>query len=171
MSGSGLDAILSSPSTPCGSWLAGHLYSLATDQGIAPGSITLPKHQSIPAVGVTGTIIPLYWSGAGIVVPTITTANASVQLPTVSGNDGLNFEFRLSGALSTYTFTVSSYTANIIGNITLGPSSMTSLHATGSTNIIFSATAVAGDWIRLWTDGVNWYVSGQSFAAAGMSLS
>jgi hypothetical protein len=167
---SGLDALLTSPSTPCGTWLAGHMYSLTLDESLTQTYNYLPAHQSIPAAGAT-TTLPLHWSGCGIVVPTITGANATLQLPTVSGNDGWNAEFRLSGALSTYTVTVKSYTANVYGVVTLGPSSMTSAQANGSTNIIFSGTAVAGDWIRVWTDGTHWFVSGQSYAAAGLSFS
>lgn len=168
---SGLDALLTPSASPVGSWLALHAYSLKTDTTMSPGGLYLPPHQAVASAGVTGTIIPIHWTGASIIVPTITGANASVQLPTVVGNDGLNFEFRLSGALSTYTFTVSSYTANIIGVITLGPSSLTQLHATGSTNVTFTGTAVAGDYIRIYTDGTSWYVSGSSYASAGISLS
>ncbi len=36
--------------------------------------------------------------------------------------------------------------------------------------ITFTASAaISGDWVELWSDGTNWYVTGQAFAATGIA--
>lgn len=38
--------------------------------------------------------------------------------------------------------------------------------------ITFTASAaISGDWVSLWSDGTNWYVTGQAFAATGIACS
>lgn len=168
MSGSGLDAILSPNSPPCPDWLAAHLYSMYVDTSLQAGSVLLPPPHTIGATGTTTNILA-NWSGSKILVPTIGTTGAILQLPAVSA--GLNYEFVLTANLSTYTVTIKSATANVHGVLTCGPSSLTQVHATSSTNIIFAATDVDGDWCSVWSDGVSWYCKGSSFVASGFTVS
>lgn len=38
--------------------------------------------------------------------------------------------------------------------------------------VTFTASAaISGDWVELWSDGTNWYVTGQAFAATGIACS
>jgi hypothetical protein len=129
----------------------------------------LPPIQTASPV-TTPQTVNLHWSGSKILIPALSNAIV-LQLPTVVGNAGLYFEFVMSGTAG-FTATIKSYTANVQGVFSVGPSSgVLGVEAAASTNIILAATAKAGDWVSVWTDGTSWYAKGQSFVATGITVS
>lgn len=82
---------------------------------------------------------------------------------------GLNFTFTVAAAFATTNFTVITPTANIIfGNANVNS---TLVPADAEDTISFVATAeTIGDYVRVWSDGTNWYVEGIAAAAGGITF-
>jgi hypothetical protein len=95
----------------------------------------------------------------------------TITLPALAA--GLQFTF-ISGATAANLVAIGTGTAAQAGpTIIFGTWRQLSGVATvsaGTATVNFTATSVLGDEIRMWCDGTNWYVKGDSFAAAGISF-
>lgn len=106
-------------------------------------------------------------SGKIIVIPAAT-ANGVVNLPAVA--PGLCYKF-IMAATAAFTVTLTPTANGLVNGSVLNNNAaageVVSKNAANTTN--FTATAVAGDWIEVVSDGTNWYVFGQSRVAAGLA--
>lgn len=83
---------------------------------------------------------------------------------------GCSFEFIVKAAPAGQAYTVvTSGGANLIdGSATVNGAAVA---AVNEDTITFTASAaVSGDWVRLISDGTNWYVSGQGVAATSIAF-
>lgn len=94
-------------------------------------------------------------------------AGFAITLPAPAA--GLNYRFTVAAAFATTNFTVITPTANIIfGGADVNS---TDVPADAEDTISFVASAeTIGDYVKLWSDGTNWYVDGRAAAAGGITF-
>jgi hypothetical protein len=94
------------------------------------------------------------------------TSNRVITLPPVAACNGVGWTF-IASANATHTWTITPATSVLQGCLVTATPSVVGKAAAAS--VVFTATALAGDWVTLKCDGVNWYCSGCTSAAAGLS--
>jgi hypothetical protein len=111
-------------------------------------------------------------SGALIFVPVIGNATACT-IPAATNNAGVWYEFISKGTLSNALTITSTGGGNIVGGVIFtsagGAAANGFAGALGAT-VTMTATSIQGDYMRLTSDGTNWYVQAVSHAAAGVTL-
>lgn len=98
---------------------------------------------------------------------TLSAANgAPIALPDVA--NGLRYKFTTGLAFDTSPWVITSTTNVISGSVTVaGVVVVGSLE--NSISFVESAEGL-GDWIEIWSDGTNWYVSGQAAVTGAITL-
>jgi hypothetical protein len=95
-------------------------------------------------------------------------AGAQITLPAVATSAGLNFRFTVQALFATTAWTILAASSVIQGGVIVN--SVNVLGANENT-ITFSASAdTIGDFVQLYCDGVNWYVSGVGASAGAITL-
>jgi len=105
---------------------------------------------------------------------TVGTATAAVTLPTVAAaGSGWSCEFWVNSNTAATTITAPG-TDLILGHVRTGADNATPqiMPATviGTEVLVFTTSAVQGDWARLFCDGTNYFVTGMSRVAEGITL-
>jgi len=121
----------------------------------------------LPPASATPIPINVADSGKIHIIPAATAAGTiSLPIPTI----GLHYKFIMS-AVAGFIITIASGTVNtIVGtllNDNAGAASVVS--KAGTTNFTFTATAVAGDTVEIYSDGALYYVTGLSRVTAGLA--
>jgi len=133
---------------------------------------------------VNGDKIPFDGAGLGRVVEDITVAKTldtedsgkefvlkaaggvAITLPPVQ--TGLNYKFTTGLAFATTPFVITSTTSVIQGSVTVAGVVIAGIN---ENTITFAETVESlGDWVEIWSDGVNWYISGQATTALAIVL-
>ena len=122
------------------------------------------------ALGATATTLAVNLEHANSIISIPAMSNAcAISLPTPAVAAQCVFRFRATGTVGNAVTIASGTASSCFGVVTLGPSTMTQLSVPGHTNVVFTATAVAGDWLDYESDGTHYFVKGSSFASAGFS--
>jgi len=105
---------------------------------------------------------------------TIGTATAAVTLPTVAAaGSGWSCEFWVNDNTAATTITAPG-TDLILGHVRTGADNATPqlMPATAIPTevLVFTTSAVQGDWARLFCDGTNYFITGMSRLAEGITL-
>lgn len=110
-------------------------------------------------------------TGKKLLIPVLGGAGANtiaITLPALAA--GLNYTFIAQGTLvsaATIAAPVGNIMCGQIQNNAAGVSTITA--KANAANVQFTATAVIGDQVNLYCDGVKWYVQGFSSVAAGLA--
>jgi hypothetical protein len=164
---------------------AGNSYKMTIS---APSAITANRAISIIDPGSASTLRlgtkPTYTLSANAAADTLTAAQSGYQiwipaqaqaqtvtLPAVQA--GLEYNFVMQGTAG--QIVAIQGPANLMaGNliVSAGAAAANALVSVAGNRrqVNFTATAVVGDNVRIVSDGVNWYASGQSSAAAGLAF-
>lgn len=115
-------------------------------------------------VGQSGTTFFLNSTGVGAIV-----------LPAVSTAAGVEYRFIVKDSTADCTVTTGNTHEDVMyGSVVLGVTGVDDtaqeIPASAEDTITFDTTAVVGDWLRLCSDGTNWYISGYTAAAAGIAF-
>jgi hypothetical protein len=95
------------------------------------------------------------------------TAEFASTLPTPVAGCSFKFIVQAAPVGTAYTI-VTSGGANIIDGTTVVNGGV--IGCVNEDTITFTASAaISGDWVELWSDGTNWFVTGQAFAATGIA--
>jgi hypothetical protein len=89
----------------------------------------------------------------------------AISLPALA--EGLNYRFIGGAAVATTAYTIVAATAKIQGSIELAGA--VEIFANETTLTLVIAKFLAGDFIELKCDGVNWYASGSVVTALGVT--
>jgi hypothetical protein len=105
---------------------------------------------------------------------TVGTATAAVTLPTVAAaGSGWSCEFWVNDNTAATTITAPG-TDLILGHVRTGADNATPqlmpATAIATEVLVFTTSAVQGDWARLFCDGTNYFVTGMSRVAEGITL-
>ena len=104
---------------------------------------------------------------SGAIISLTAAAGYAVTLPAVATAAGVHYRFVVGVVHATTDWVITSVAANMYGAIdelsTIEP-------VAGATTINLElATATIGDWYDVYSDGVNWYVSGHAAQAASVT--
>jgi hypothetical protein len=95
-------------------------------------------------------------------------AGAQITLPAVATSAGLNFRFTVQALFATTAWTIKAASNCIQGGVIVNS---TNVPGADENTITFSASAdTIGDFVQLYCDGVNWYVSGKGTSASSITL-
>lgn len=112
-------------------------------------------------------------SGTLFFIPAVAAA-FTISLPPVSSARGVEYLFTASGTLG-FDVTIQATTAVIQGTVIAGADNASLIVGTvalaNSATIKMLTAAVAGTWIRLVSDGTNWYCSGGPGSKAAPMIS
>ncbi len=105
---------------------------------------------------------------------TIGTATAAVTLPTVAvAGSGWSCEFWVNSNTAATTITAPG-TDLILGHVRTGEDNTTPqlmpASVIGTETLVFTTSAVQGDWARLFCDGTNYFITGMSRVTDGITL-
>ena len=105
---------------------------------------------------------------------TIGTATAAVTLPTVAAaGSGWSCEFWVNSNTAATTITAPG-TDLILGHVRTGADNATPqlmpASAIATEVLVFTTSAVQGDWARIFCDGTNYFITGMSRVAEGITL-
>lgn len=133
---------------------------------------------------VDGTRIPFEGGGEGVFAEDITAAKTlttedsgksfvlkaaegvAITLPAVKS--GLNYRFTTGLAFDTTAFIITATTSVIQGSVTVAGVVIAGIN---ENTITFAETVESlGDWVNIWSDGTNWYISGQATTALSITL-
>ena len=95
-------------------------------------------------------------------------AGAQITLPAVATSAGFNFRFTVGALFATTAWTIKAATNKIQGGVIVN-----SVNVPGAdeNTITFSAAAeTIGDFVQLYCDGTNWYVSGLGTSSGAITL-
>lgn len=95
-------------------------------------------------------------------------AGAQITLPAVSTSAGYNFRFTVAANFATTAWTIKAATNKIQGGVIVN--SVNVPGADENTITFAHAADTIGDFVQLYCDGTNWYVSGLGTAAASITL-
>jgi len=120
-----------------------------------------------------GTMTPAY-NNCLLVCSSGPAANVAMSLPGLAFMNGFSFELMFQ-ANATHTIVFTPAVGAIFGGwvgTSAGAAAVSNDAVTGIANatLTFAATALAGDYARVWSDGVKWYAQGTSRATAGITM-
>lgn len=95
-------------------------------------------------------------------------AGAQITLPAVATSAGLNFRFTVQALFATTAWTILAASSVIQGGVIVN--SVNVLGANENTITFAHAADTIGDFVQLYCDGVNWYVSGVGATAGAITL-
>ena len=95
-------------------------------------------------------------------------AGAQITLPAVATSAGLNFRFTVQALFATTAWTILAASSVIQGGVIVN--SVNVLGANENTITFAHAADTIGDFVQLYCDGVNWYVSGVGASAGAITL-
>ena len=132
-----------------------------------------------PVSTVTGdgaTTVTLTVAQSGTTFFLNSTGVGAIVLPAVSTAAGVEYRFIAKNTTADCTITTGNTHENIVyGSVVLGVTgaddTAQEIPASAEDTITVDTTAVIGDWLRLCSDGTNWYVSGYTATAAGIAFS
>jgi len=132
-----------------------------------------------PVSTVTGdgaTTVTLTVAQSGTTFFLNSTGVGAIVLPAVSTAAGVEYRFIAKNTTADCTITTGNTHENIMyGSVVLGVTgaddTAQEIPASAEDTITVDTTALVGDWLRLCSDGTNWYVSGYTAAAAGFAFS
>jgi hypothetical protein len=95
-------------------------------------------------------------------------AGAQITLPAVATSAGLNFRFTVQALFATTAWTILAASSVIQGGVIVN--SVNVLGANENTITFVASADTIGDFVQLYCDGVNWYVSGVGATAGAITL-
>lgn len=118
------------------------------------------------AIGNATTAITVAQSGSVFIVSQATGSNKAITLPAVAGAAGCTWKFIWNSAADgarTWSITAVGgvLSGSITNNIAAGAHAVSYNGAAGVVRSATAANTSAGDWVKIYSDGTNYYVSGQ----------
>lgn len=110
--------------------------------------------------------LPDEWSGRYVVLNAA--AGFAVTLP--SPNSGDEYTFLVKTAPTSGTYTIVATGAIIKGGMVNAAAGAGSTTAAGTTITFAQSQSLAGDWVKIISDGTYWYMTGYSAVAAGITV-
>lgn len=111
----------------------------------------------------------LTYAECGKVMTLNAASEFATTLPTPVAGCSFKFIVQAAPVGTAYTI-VTSGSSNIIDGTTVVNGAV--IGCVDEDTITFTASAaISGDWVELYSDGTNWFVTGQAFAATGIACS
>ena len=131
-------------------------------------SITNDELRQVLETQVISSAITLSAADSGKQFSLNAAAGAQITLPAVATSAGLNFRFTVQALFATTAWTILAASSVIQGGVIVN--SVNVLGANENTITFVASADTIGDFVQLYCDGVNWYVSGVGATAGAITL-